>query len=129
MAQRDWGGKTPGERQVRADKSLLEHMKDWDPETRKHFFEGLKGQRDGLEPVALFDNIVGGFEYLEYVACTTCDEWMSRSYPGRGTWAVKHRNCGTFRYFADLDEIPEDFTTDIGPLEMLAGIAADWADE
>lgn len=113
----------------RYDRKMRAYLASLEPERRKAWLESRKGTRDGTKPDTLFDSIVGGFEWMDYVACTTCGEWMSRHASGRGEWAVDHRHCSAFRFFEELDDIPEDYTTPLSDTELLAGVLSEWEKE
>ena len=119
-----------GDRTEQADKRILEWVDSLEPEKRAAFFRSIKRTREGIEPDKLFDTIVGGgFEHMDFVACSACREWMSRTYEGRGRWAVRHRRCASFQFFADFESVPEDYASIIGPLDLPAGVLDDWKNE
>lgn len=114
-----------GDRTEEADRKTEAWLKGLSPEERAKMKDVLG--RGALKPDVLFDTITGGgFEHMPLLGCRSCQEWMTRSYSGRGQWAKRHRECHSFSFFSDLDEIPDDWTTPISPTELLAGVAADW---
>ena len=120
---------TPGERQLIADEREKRYLQTLSEEDRKLWVKVRENTRDGMKPEDLFENITSGFEYMEYVACRVCKEWMMRDSSGRGFWAVKHRNCPSFEFYPDLDAVPDGYTSSVSPMEILAGVALAWEDE
>tara|TARA_Y100000310_G_scaffold19913_1_gene19433 strand:+ start:865 stop:1191 length:327 start_codon:yes stop_codon:yes gene_type:complete len=104
-------------------------LKGLSPEARDGYLRSLKGTREGTGADTIFKTIVAGFEWMKYVACSGCKEWMPLDGGVAGAWAVDHRNCSSFRFSEDMGEIPEDYFTPLGEVELLASLAAEWEEE
>jgi len=114
---------TKGDRRLIADRRIRRFLEEADEEQRNGFLRSLEGTREAMAPTEIFDSLVGtSFSYMDYVACGECKEWTMAKSTMRGDWAVKHRDCASFRFFAEPGDIPDDYTSNLGPLEMLAAL-------